>query len=101
MLEKDLKPTRMQDTRLSSKHNLVEKESVLRPVYKSVVNWPDTVKQYMPSPGEETRLDEMRPAMKSKTIQGEGTQRQTMSDVRLMFAGLINTIVAIVVLVLV
>lgn len=95
MLDKDLKPTRMQETRWSSKHGLVKKESVLRPVYKSVENWSATVMELMPTYAEETRLDELLPALGifeniSKTIQGEGTQRQTLSDVRKMFDGLIE-----------
>ena len=95
MLDKDLKPTRMQDTRWSSKFKLVEKEAVIRPVYKSVETWPETVVRYMPTPAEEALLDQLLPAMCifeniGKTIQGEGTGRQSLSDVRKMFDGLIE-----------
>ena len=94
MLDKDLKPTRMQDTRWSSKFKLVQKEAVLRPVYKSIETWPETVVRHMPTFAEEALLDELLPAMCifeniGKTIQGEGTNCQTLSDVRKMFDGLI------------
>ena len=93
VLRKDLKPTRVQGTRWSSKRNLVEKESVLRPVYKSMEIWPETVQRYMPASVEETRLDELLLAVSifesvSKTTQGEGTQRKTLSGVRKVFDGL-------------
>ena len=53
ILGKDFKPTKMQETRWSLKSNLVDKESVLRPVYKSVETWPAAVQQYTPTPVEE------------------------------------------------
>jgi hypothetical protein len=96
LLKRDSQPRRLQDTRWSSKKNVVEKEAQLRPVYTAVDRWPPSVTQYFPDEEEQARLDELLAAMRifesiSKAIQGEGTERQSLSDVREMFDGLYDT----------
>jgi hypothetical protein len=92
---KDIKPLRMNKTRWSGKKEAVRKEKVLRPVYESVENWPQSVQNFLPTVDEKNLIDSLDEAFKmfesvSQALQSGGTERKTLAQSALLFEGLIR-----------